>query len=68
VLSTLTALVVEGSPTPSTLLTLLTGCVLLSLAAALVALRLERTATRGSEPRGATGSTATGLSEASRDA
>jgi DHA1 family bicyclomycin/chloramphenicol resistance-like MFS transporter len=68
VLSTLTALVVEGSPAPFTLLTLLTGCVLLSLAAALVALRLERTATRGSGPRGAPGPMATGLPDASRDA
>jgi Bcr/CflA subfamily drug resistance transporter len=47
VLSTLTALVVERSPTPTALLTLLTGCVLLSLVAAWVALRLERAATRG---------------------
>lgn len=52
-LSTLTALVVEGSPTPTALLTLLTGCVLLSLVAALVALRLERHAQTmaGSVPR-----------------
>jgi hypothetical protein len=50
------------------LLTLLTGCVLLSLAAALMALRLEHAATRGSAPRDATGSMATGLSDASRDA
>ena len=41
VLSTLCALVVERSPTPLVLLTLLTGCVLLSLVAALVALRME---------------------------
>jgi DHA1 family bicyclomycin/chloramphenicol resistance-like MFS transporter len=68
VLSTLTALVVEGSPTPFALLTLLTGCVLLSLAAALMALRLEHVATRGSAPRDAAGSMATGLSDASRDA
>jgi DHA1 family bicyclomycin/chloramphenicol resistance-like MFS transporter len=68
VLSTLTALVVEGSPTPFALLTLLTGCVLLSLAAALMALRLEHAATRGSAPRDAAGSMATGLSDASRDA
>jgi Bcr/CflA subfamily drug resistance transporter len=45
-LSTFTALVVEGSPTPTALLKLLTGCVLLSLVAALVALRLERAATQ----------------------
>jgi predicted MFS family arabinose efflux permease len=68
VLSTLTALVVEGSPTPFALLTLLTGCVLLSLAATLVALRLERAATHGSAPRHAAGAMATGVSEASRDA
>ena len=68
VLSTLTALVVEVSPTPLALLTLLTGCVLLSLAAALVALRLERAATHGSAPRHAAGAMATGLSDTSRDA
>jgi hypothetical protein len=61
-------LVVEGSPTPLALLTLLTGCVLLSLAAALVALRLECAATHGSAPRHAAGAMATGVSEASRDA
>jgi hypothetical protein len=68
VLSTLTALVVEGSPTPSALLTLLTGCVLLSLVAALVALRLERAAKHGPAPRPAAGAKATGLPDASRDA
>jgi hypothetical protein len=50
------------------LLTLLTGCVLLSLAAALMALRLEHAATRGSAPRDATGSMASGVSVESRDA
>jgi len=67
VLSTLTALVVEVSPTPFALLTLLTGCVLLSLVAALVALRLERAATHGSAPRHAAGAMATGLSDVSGD-
>jgi MFS transporter, DHA1 family, multidrug resistance protein len=42
VLSTLTAVVVERSPTPGALLAIIMGCVLLSLAAALVAIRLER--------------------------
>lgn len=51
VLSTITALVVERSPTPLALLTLLTGCALLSLVAALAALRLERAATPGSAAR-----------------
>jgi DHA1 family bicyclomycin/chloramphenicol resistance-like MFS transporter len=68
VLSTLTALVVERSPTPLALLTLLTGCVLLSLAAAQVALRLERAATHGSVALQAAGGAATGLSGPSRDA
>lgn len=68
VLSTGTALMVEVSPTPFALLTLLTGCVLLSLVAALVALRLERAATQGTAPRPAAGATATGLPDASRDA
>lgn len=49
-LSTLTALMVERSPTPLTLLELLTGCVLLSLAAALASQRLERAATRRAAP------------------
>jgi MFS transporter, DHA1 family, multidrug resistance protein len=44
VLSTLTALVVERSPTLSALLAIIMGCVLLSLMAAVVALRLERRA------------------------
>lgn len=43
VLSTLTALVVERSATPGALLAIIMGCVLLSLVAALVAVRLERT-------------------------
>ncbi len=43
-LSTLTALVVERSATPGALLAIIMGCVLLSLAAALVAIRLERPA------------------------
>lgn len=42
VLSTLTAVVVEQTPTPGAMLVIITGCVLLSLAAALVAIRLER--------------------------
>jgi DHA1 family bicyclomycin/chloramphenicol resistance-like MFS transporter len=42
VLSTLTALVVERSATPTALLAVIMGCVLLSLVAALVAIRLER--------------------------
>ena len=67
-LSTLTALVVEGSPTPTTLLELLTGCVLLSLVAALVALRLERAATLESTSRPAAGAMAAGVTETSRDA
>ncbi|RVU43804.1 Bcr/CflA family efflux MFS transporter [Rubrivivax rivuli] len=46
VLSTLTAVAVERSATPTTLLVLIMGCVLLSLAAALVATRLERAAAR----------------------
>jgi hypothetical protein len=37
---------VERSATPATLLALIMGCVLLSLAAALVATRLERAALR----------------------
>jgi len=49
VLSTLSAWVVEGSPTPLALLTLITGCVLLSLVAALMALKLERLAKQGAE-------------------
>jgi hypothetical protein len=61
-------LVVEGSPTPLALLTLLTGCVLLSLVAALVALRLEHAATHGSGPPLAAGTMTTGMSDASRDA
>jgi len=68
VLSTFSALVVEVSPTPTALLTLLTGCVLLSLVAALAALRLERAASQGSAPRPAEGAMATGVPEASRDA
>ena len=44
VLSTLTAVVVERSATPGALLAIIVGCVLLSLAAALVAIRLERSA------------------------
>lgn len=44
VLSTLTAVVVERHPTPGSLLVIILGCVLLSLAAALVAIRLERRA------------------------
>ena len=40
-LSALTAVVVERSATPAVLLLLILGCVLLSLAAALVAIRLE---------------------------
>lgn len=47
VLSTLTAVVVERSPTPGALLALIIGCVLMSLVAALVAIRLERTAVTG---------------------
>jgi hypothetical protein len=50
------------------LLTLLTVCVLLSLAAAQVALRLERAATHGSVALQAAGGAATGLSGPSRDA
>jgi DHA1 family bicyclomycin/chloramphenicol resistance-like MFS transporter len=42
VLSTLTAVVVERFPTPGALLAIIMGCVLLSLVAALVAVRLER--------------------------
>ena len=42
VLSMLTALVVERSATPGALLVIIMGCVLLSLAAALMAVRLER--------------------------
>ena len=68
VLSTLSAWVVEGSPTPFALLTLITGCVLLSLVAALVALRMERAATLGAAPRPAKGAIATGRHDASRDA
>jgi len=51
VLSTFSAVVVERWPTPTALLMLLTGCVLLSLVAALVALRLERAAKREATPR-----------------
>ncbi len=47
VLSTLTAFVVERSPTPGALLAIITGCTLLSLVAALVATRLERGALLG---------------------
>lgn len=42
VLSTLTAVVVESFPTPGALLAIILVCVLLSSAAALVAIRLER--------------------------
>ena len=42
VLSALTAIAVERSPTPGMLLSLMLGCVLLSLAAALIAIRLDR--------------------------
>jgi Bcr/CflA subfamily drug resistance transporter len=42
VLSTLSAVVVERAASPSALLSIIMGCVLLSLAAALVAIRLER--------------------------
>ncbi len=42
VLSALTAIAVERSPTPGMLLSLMLGCVLLSLAAALTAIRLDR--------------------------
>ena len=44
VLSTLTALVVERAPTPGALLALIMGCVLLSAAAAFVAVRQARQA------------------------
>jgi MFS family permease len=47
VLSTLTALVVERSATPVALLLIIMGCALLSLVAALVALRMERGASPG---------------------
>ncbi len=47
VLSTLTAVVVERSAKPVSLLAIIMGCVLLSLAAALVAIRLERRALPG---------------------
>jgi MFS transporter, DHA1 family, multidrug resistance protein len=47
VLSTLTALVVERSATPGALLAMIMGCVLLSLVAALLAIRLERGAVPG---------------------
>ena len=47
VLSTLTALVVERSAMPGALLAIIMGCVLLSLVAALVAIRLERGAVPG---------------------
>ena len=47
VLSTLTAVVVERSATPVALLAIIMGCVLLSLVAALVAIRLERGAVPG---------------------
>ena len=46
-LSALTAVVVERSATPGVLLALITGCVLLSLAAALAAIRLEPPASPG---------------------
>ncbi len=47
VLSTLTAVVVERSATAGALLAIILGCTLLSLGAALVALRLERSAAPG---------------------
>jgi sugar phosphate permease len=47
VLSTLTAVVVERSATPGALLAVMLGCVLLSLAAGVVAVRLERRASAG---------------------
>jgi len=47
VLSTLTAVVVERSATAGALLTLIMGCVLLSLGAAVVAIRLDREALPG---------------------
>ena len=47
VLSTLTALVVERSATQSALLAMILGCALLSFAAAIVAIRLERTSSPG---------------------
>jgi Bcr/CflA subfamily drug resistance transporter len=47
VLSTLTAVVVERSATPGALLAIIMACVLLSLVAALVAIRLEREALPG---------------------
>jgi DHA1 family bicyclomycin/chloramphenicol resistance-like MFS transporter len=47
VLSTLTAVVVERSATPGALLAIIMGCVLLSIVAALVAIRLERGALPG---------------------
>jgi Bcr/CflA subfamily drug resistance transporter len=47
VLSTFTAVVVERSATPGALLAIIMGCVLLSLVAALVAIRLERRAMPG---------------------
>lgn len=47
VLSTLTAVLVERFATPSALLAIIMGCVLLSLVAALVAIRLERRALPG---------------------
>jgi MFS family permease len=47
VLSTLTAVVVERSATPSALLAIIMACVLLSLVAALAAIRLERGALPG---------------------
>lgn len=68
VLSTFTALVVERSPTPTALLMLLTGCAGLSLAAALVALRLERAAKHEAAPGTAADAMASGLRDASRDA
>ena len=48
VLSALTAVVVERSATPGVLLLLIMGCVLLSFAAALAALRLEPPVSPGS--------------------
>jgi Bcr/CflA subfamily drug resistance transporter len=47
VLSTLTAVVVERSPTPVALLALIMGCVLLSAAAAFVAVRQARQSRQG---------------------
>jgi DHA1 family bicyclomycin/chloramphenicol resistance-like MFS transporter len=47
VLSALTAVVVERFATPLALLTIITGCALLSLVAGLVAIRMERGASPG---------------------